>query len=76
MLAVSGQLDPKPPVGSVVARTGEGPTGRPRLGRQNIVAAINDPRDTHRSVYRSAEKCESFARVAVSKQLPGMLQSV
>jgi hypothetical protein len=51
MLAVSGQLDTTPPVGSVVARAGEGPTNRPRLGGDQIGAAINDPRDKHRSVY-------------------------
>jgi cytochrome c553 len=51
MLAVSGQLNTEPPIGSVVAQTGEGPTGRPRLGGQGIVQAINDPRNTRRSVY-------------------------
>jgi cytochrome c553 len=51
MLSVSGQLNLVPPVGSVVAQSGEGPTGRPRLGGQAIVAAINDPRNVHRSVY-------------------------
>ncbi|MCE9564331.1 MAG: PSD1 and planctomycete cytochrome C domain-containing protein [Planctomycetes bacterium] len=51
MLAVSGQLDATPPVGSVVARTGEGPVGRPRLGGDGISQAINDPKNTHRSVY-------------------------
>jgi PAS domain-containing protein len=52
MLAVSGQLNPQPPVGSVVARAGEGPVnafGRP--GGANIPQAINDPRNVHRSVY-------------------------
>jgi cytochrome c553 len=51
MLAISGQLDTAAPVGSVVAQTGEGPTGRPRLGGQGIMAAINDPRNSHRTVY-------------------------
>ena len=51
MLAVSGRLDATPPVGSVVARTGEGPTQRPRLGGDNIQAAINDPAEKHRSIY-------------------------
>jgi cytochrome c553 len=51
MLAIGGQLNMTPPIGSVVAQTGEGPTGRPRLGGQGITAAINDPRDAHRSVY-------------------------
>ncbi|WP_439621673.1 PSD1 and planctomycete cytochrome C domain-containing protein [Gemmata sp.] len=51
MLAVSGQLDATPPVGSVVARAGEGPTGRQRLGGDQIATAINDPRNAHRSVY-------------------------
>jgi hypothetical protein len=54
MLAVSGQLDTTPPTGSVVAQTGEGPVGgiggiaRPGGGIQQ---AINDPRNTHRSIY-------------------------
>ncbi|HKB04546.1 MAG TPA: DUF1553 domain-containing protein [Gemmataceae bacterium] len=51
MLAISGQLNTEPPVGSVVAQTGEGPTGRPRLGGMGITQAINDPRNAHRSVY-------------------------
>ncbi|MBA4191515.1 MAG: hypothetical protein C0467_26345 [Planctomycetaceae bacterium] len=51
MLAVSGQLDTTPPVGSVVARAGEGPTARPRLSGDQIGQAINDPNNTHRSVY-------------------------
>lgn len=51
LLAVSEQLDTKPPVGSVVAQNGEGPVTRPRLGGNGINAAINDPRDTHRSIY-------------------------
>jgi len=55
MLAVSGQLDTTSPTGSVVARAGEGPASgfggagaRPGAGIQQ---AINDPRNTHRSVY-------------------------
>jgi len=54
MLAVSGELNPTPPVGSVVGRSGEGPaTGLGAFGRPgaNITQAINDPRNTHRSVY-------------------------
>jgi cytochrome c553 len=55
MLAVSGLLDPTPPVGSVVARAGEGPVAAPggfgRPGGANIPQAINDPRNTQRSVY-------------------------
>lgn len=51
MLAISGQLNTKPPVGSVVAKVGEGPTTRPRLGGESIAAAINDPRNSYRSVY-------------------------
>ncbi len=51
MLAVSGQLDDKPPVGSAVSRAGEGPfNGQPRLGG-GIAQAINDPRNVNRSVY-------------------------
>ncbi len=47
MLAVSGQLSATAPVGSPVAKAGEGPSGRPRLG-----SAINmNPNDTHRSIY-------------------------
>jgi cytochrome c553 len=50
ILAVSGQLDEKPPVGSAVARAGEGNAGG--FGRPGGVAqAINDPRNTQRSVY-------------------------
>ena len=51
MLAVSGLLNTTPPVGSVVAQSGEGPPNRPRLGGQAIPVAINDPRDSHRSIY-------------------------
>ena len=53
MLAVSGQLDPTPPQGSVVARAGEGPAGG--LGAftrgASVNQAINDPCNTRRSVY-------------------------
>src|SRR5262249_34524205 len=45
LLAVSGQLDTTPPVGSVVARAGEGPVARFGPGGDPI-AAINDPRNT------------------------------
>lgn len=51
LLSVSGQLTDVPPVGSVVARAGEGPVARFGPGSNSIVAAINDPRNTHRSVY-------------------------
>lgn len=51
LLAVSGQLDPKAPVGSAVARAGEGPTNRPRFAGESVAQAINDPRDAHRSIY-------------------------
>ena len=49
-LAVSGLLDPKPPVGSYVAKQGEGPTTGPRLAGP-VANAINDPRNSSRSVY-------------------------
>ncbi len=49
MLAVSGQLTATPPVGSAVARAGEGPvTG---FSRRSALTAVNDPRNTHRSIY-------------------------
>ncbi|HEY1190563.1 MAG TPA: DUF1549 domain-containing protein [Gemmata sp.] len=51
MLAVSGQLQEKPPVGSAVAKAGEGPFQAPRLGGGGVAQAINDPRNTNRSVY-------------------------
>lgn len=51
LLAVSEQLDPTPPIGSVVARAGEGPVTRFGPGSNQITAAINDPRNTHRSIY-------------------------
>jgi hypothetical protein len=51
LLAVSGQLDTTPPVGSAVARAGEGPVARFGFGGDPITAAINDPRSTHRSIY-------------------------
>jgi hypothetical protein len=50
MLAVSGQLNATPPVGSAVSKAGEGPAG----GRGPFgggAAAANDPRNTNRSVY-------------------------
>jgi cytochrome c553 len=49
-LAVSGLLDATPPVGSYVAKQGEGPTTRPRIGGA-VQNAINDPRNNQRSVY-------------------------
>ncbi|HSQ57091.1 MAG TPA: DUF1553 domain-containing protein, partial [Gemmata sp.] len=52
MLAVSAQLDLTPPKGSVVAQVGEGPAGGFGFGRgANVNQAINDPRNTHRSIY-------------------------
>ena len=47
ILAVSGKLTVLPPVGSAVAKAGEGPSLRPGLGMNLRV----DPNDTHRSVY-------------------------
>ena len=42
----------RPPVGSAVARAGEGPpNGFGRVGAGTWRAAINDPRNVHRSVY-------------------------
>jgi cytochrome c553 len=49
-LAVSGLLDTKPPVGSAVARQGEGPTAAPRFAG-GVMMAINDPRNNARSIY-------------------------
>lgn len=51
LLAISGQLTTTPPVGSVVARAGEGPLATPRGGGESVLTAINDPRNTHRSIY-------------------------
>ncbi|MCI0701080.1 MAG: DUF1549 and DUF1553 domain-containing protein, partial [Planctomycetia bacterium] len=54
MLAVSGQLDSKAPVGSVVAKSGEGPFGGfGGFGRPgaNVQQAINDPKNVNRSIY-------------------------
>jgi hypothetical protein len=51
LLAVSEQLTATPPVGSVVAQAGEGPLTSPRPGGSPVAAAINDPRNTHRSIY-------------------------
>jgi hypothetical protein len=51
LLAVSGQLDTTPPVGSAVAKAGEGPVTRFGFGGDPIAAAVNDPRNTHRSIY-------------------------
>ncbi len=52
MLAVSGQLNEKAPVGSAVSRSGEGPVGG-RFGAggggPGGVAAANDPRNVNRS---------------------------
>lgn len=47
MLAISGQLEKTPPVGSPVAKAGEGPSIRPRLQSSLKV----DPNDPHRTVY-------------------------
>ncbi|MCA9175640.1 MAG: PSD1 domain-containing protein [Planctomycetales bacterium] len=49
MLAVSGQLESNPPVGSAVALAGEGPVSS--FGRSAAMAAVNDPRNAHRSIY-------------------------
>lgn len=49
MLAVSGQLERTPPVGSAVAQAGEGPVQS--FGRSSALSAVDDPRDTHRSIY-------------------------
>jgi len=54
MLAVSGRLDEQPPAGSVVAAAGEGPVSRPFQPRDPVLAAVNDPTNTHRSVYLPA----------------------
>jgi hypothetical protein len=51
MLAVSGQLDTTPPVGSVVAESGEGPVTQFFVRRDSPLAAVNDPRNVHRSIY-------------------------
>lgn len=51
LLAVSEQLELTPLVGSVVARSGEGPVSRFRSGGDSIASAINDSRNTHRSIY-------------------------
>jgi hypothetical protein len=50
MLAVSGELDPKPLVGSVVARVGDLPIGGPRL--IGLGEAQVNAEDFHRSVYQ------------------------
>ncbi len=53
MLAVSGQLDPNPPVGSPVARAGEGPAQllqRPGMGLGGLGGPGGD-RSVNRSVY-------------------------
>ncbi len=49
ILAVSGQLDAKPPVGSPVAAAGEGPSNRPRLGPAGGVRP--DAETPFRSIY-------------------------
>jgi cytochrome c553 len=52
MLAISGQLNTEPPVGSPVAQAGEGPAGRPRFGGgPGMRGGPNDPQNSHRSVY-------------------------
>lgn len=51
VLAVSEQLLSEPPVGSVVARAGEGPVMQFRAFGDTVAAAINDPRNRHRSIY-------------------------
>ncbi len=49
MLAVSEQLETTPPVGSAVAKAGEGPVDR--FGFVSLARSIDDPKDTHRSIY-------------------------
>jgi len=51
ILAVSGQLEVKPPVGSAVALAGEGPSIPRRPGVDGAGGAINDPTNSHRSIY-------------------------
>jgi hypothetical protein len=51
LLAVSGRLETTPPVGSVVAKAGEGPITRPRFGPDPIAQAIADIKQSHRSIY-------------------------
>jgi cytochrome c553 len=51
LLAVSGQLTTTSPEGSAVALAGEGPISRPRAGGESLASAVNDPRNTHRSIY-------------------------
>jgi len=51
LLVVSEQLQATPPVGSAVARAGEGPVNRPRFGSDPVASSINDPRNVHRSIY-------------------------
>jgi hypothetical protein len=51
ILAVSGQLDLKAPVGSAVALAGDGPSVQRRPGGEGAAGAINDPTNPHRSVY-------------------------
>ena len=49
ILAVSGQLNTTPPVGSAVSRSGEGPVSS--FSRRSALRAVNDPRNSHRSIY-------------------------
>lgn len=51
LLVVSEQLQANPPIGSAVARAGEGPVNRPRFGSDSVISSMNDPRDVHRSIY-------------------------
>ncbi len=51
LLAASEQLTLTPPVGSVVARAGEGPVTQFGPGGNRTLTAINDPQNTHRSIY-------------------------
>lgn len=51
MLAVSGDLDLTPPIGSAVAQAGEGPVNQPFAMRGGALSAINDPRNVWRSIY-------------------------
>lgn len=51
ILEISGQLSRKPPVGSPVALAGEGPSIPRRPGVDGAGGAINDPTNSHRSIY-------------------------
>jgi len=48
MLAISGMLDPSPPLGSAIATEGDGPLGLRRRDTESRIASVGG---THRSVY-------------------------